>query len=136
MSRDVDKIMTRRLKDIYWPAWLDKIARDRRVDRVRPLAEHGFKRNRIYDIKRVRYFMDELRAGRDPDPIVIDSEARQDRVGSPICWGFPFIDDGHHRFVAHVLLDREWLHARLSGVVIHHEWLRGERDDLVDPDTL
>jgi hypothetical protein len=35
-----------------------------------------------------------------------------------------------------VLLDRDWIPAHLSGLVVHHEWLRGEREDFVDPDSL
>jgi hypothetical protein len=35
-----------------------------------------------------------------------------------------------------VLLDRDTLPASLSGLVVHHEWLRGERDDFVDPESL
>lgn len=131
-----DSILTRRLKDIYWPAWVDAIARDRRIDRVRPLAEYrAMPRDRFYDIKRVRFFLEVLRAGRAVDPIVVDNDVRQPCLGSPVYWGTPFVDDGHHRFIAHVLLERDWMPAQLSGLVIHHEWLRGERDDFVDPNT-
>jgi len=133
-----DLILTQRLKAIYWPAWVDAIARDRRIQRVKPLTEHGGPqmRDRFYDIKRVRFFMDELRAGRALDPISLDNECRQYRIGCPISWGMPFVDDGHHRFSAYVLCKRKRLPATLGGLKVHHEWLRGERPDFVDPDTM
>jgi len=132
-----DQILTRRLREVYWPAWVEAIARDRRVDRVLPLAEYrSSPRDRFYDIKRVRFFVDQLRAGHALDPVVIDNESRQYRAGHRVYWGLPFVDDGHHRFIAHVLCGRDRMPASLSGLVVHHEWLRGDRDDFVDPDTL
>lgn len=126
-------ILTRRLHSIYWPPWADAIAKDRRIQRSRPLAEFGTIRGRIYDIRRVRFFMDEILADRPIDPIFVDNEVTPMRWGGPIYWGMPFIDDGHHRFIAHVLLGCDWIPASLGGFGGHHEWLRGERNDFVPP---
>jgi hypothetical protein len=136
MRKGAELIYTRRLKDVYWPDWVDEIARDRRIDHVKPEPEYRqmSERTRLYDIQRVRFFMNELRAARELDPVVIDNTCSF--AISAVHWGMPFIDDGNHRFIAYVLLDREWMVASLSGLVIHHEWLRGERDDFVDPDRL
>jgi hypothetical protein len=63
---------------------------------TKPLANHRWRRGPIYHRRRVRYFVDLLRAGTPLDPIEVGNE---ELYGVPM----PILLDGHHRLVAHVL---------------------------------
>ena len=83
-----------------------------------------------YDARRVRYFIERLRAGLPIDPISVESRAYQYRVCSPVGWGPPYVDDGHHRFVAAVLTKTERIPATFGGLVTTINWLTGKRNTL------
>ena len=122
----IDHVLVSRLKRVYWPEWCDDVARDRRMPRMRPQTEHvSFPRSRWYDIKRVRHFIDCINSGRGLDPISIDTYVHQYRVGSPIIWGLPIVEDGHHRFIAAVVAGKRRIAASVSGLVRHRDWLIG-----------
>lgn len=134
-------ILTSRLRAAYWPPWCRLIRLDT-VRRARPIAEYvdehdPRRRNRFsnkdgqicsinrYDVGRIRYFMDELEAGRPIDAIRIDTE------WSYAHWPYrplgAYVDDGHHRFMAAVFLRRRRIPAKVDGLVDLKEWLTGER---------
>jgi len=128
MRREADSILVKRLQGVYWPSWCERITY-RRVMRARPL-EHSNKRGDSYDPGRVRYFVERFKRGESVDPIRIDTDVIQYSYGSPPVWGLPIIDDGHHRFVAAVLLRKRRIRAHIAGLVAYGEWLKGERRQL------
>lgn len=124
----IDYVLVHRLQKAYWP----KLVRTftlAKVLRARPICEYvSIPRDTKYDLGRVRHFMLEMRAGNAVDPIVIDTDVIPGRsYGQPPIWLGPIITDGHHRFVAAVLLRRRRIPASISGLVSLAEWLTGKR---------
>lgn len=72
-----------------------------------------------WDLGRVRFFFDEIRAGRKLDPINIDN----DWTLSP----YPVIDDGHHRLAAHHIAGCKIIRAFYGGRVDLLNYLTGKR---------
>lgn len=103
-------ILLSRLRRLYWPAWCSHhltCPLPSPVSRYVPEP----KRTQGYDAGRIRYFMDELQAGRPVDPIVIDNG--------------PTVNDGHHRLVAAVRAGRQRIPAWFIGPERLGKWLSG-----------
>lgn len=125
-----DFVLVNRLRKAYWPSWCSKI-RLRDVLRADPISEYveedDGQRDDLYDHGRIRFFMDQLDAGRMIDPIRVDTDWLIRGTGLvPIPTGAS-IDDGHHRFMAAVLLRKTHVPARFCGPDELREWLVGER---------
>lgn len=111
-------VLISRLRSAYWPAWCAQI-RLSVVRRAEPIAEYidEGRRHHGYDAGRIRYFMDQLEAGRAIDPIRIAGGRTSDQL----------IYDGHHRYMAAVFLRRRRVPARFYGPPELGQWLVGER---------
>lgn len=78
-------------------------------------AQHLFlaeeRRNDGYTLGRVKHFVEMLKSGRKPDPIDITwIKLRNRRTVA--------VNDGHHRYAAHVLAGWQWIDVKLrSGVL-------------------
>lgn len=126
-----DRVLLKRLKAAYWPTFVEEWLKDPQDVRSSKVQKRyvswSFKhRSLAWNRGRVRFFYDKLICGEEIDPIEIDSRVHQYRVGSPISWGGPFIEDGHHRFAAAILARKRYIKAYLGGLVTTHRWLRGE----------
>jgi hypothetical protein len=111
-------ILISRLRSRYWPAWcsafgLIAVRRARSIHDYVPESQ----RTQDYDAGRIRYFMDELHAGRAIQPIVVDA--------GPL----PTVNDGHHRLVVAVLAGERRIPAWVLGPEAIGEWLVGERKE-------
>lgn len=131
-------ILVSRLRRAYWPRWCRLIRLDA-VRRSAPIAQYvdehdPRRRNRFgsdgricsvnrHDHGRIRYFMDEIEAGREIEPIHVDVEWDPGWT-RPLG---PCIDDGHHRYMAAVLLRRRRVPATFTGPDELRGWLVGER---------
>lgn len=118
----LDLILVGRLREVYWGS----VAQSWTEARVRCAPPQSAyldvdQRTPEWDLGRVHHFVQLLEARQELDPIVIDS-----RVYG-LSWGPPFVWDGHHRFVAAVLVRRRRILASCGGLVTSIEWLTGER---------
>jgi hypothetical protein len=123
----IDHVLVRRLHSVYWPRWCAELTL-RKVLRARSITEHGtYPRDDKYDLGRVRFFMQQFETSKPVDPIVIDQKVIARGWGCPPTWLGPIIDDGHHRFVAAVLLRKRRIPASVGGLVSLCDWLTGRR---------
>lgn len=71
------------------------------VETVKPLNSYRSKsRGPKYHQRRIRHFVDQLRSGKDLEPIEVENESSANQRYSP------FVSDGHHRLVAYVYAKR------------------------------
>ena len=80
---------------------------------------YGF---RARDYGRVRFFYEQLTAGKELDPIVVDNECSQYNV-----YPVPILIDGHHRLAASHLAAAKTIPANYSGRVDLLNYLTGKR---------
>ena len=118
----VSQVMVSRFKRAYWPKEIlgcyDDRTRVLAAKRVQDFREMN--RDEAYDFGRVRFMVDELKAGKTLDPVQID-----------FLWsgGRPYradLLDGHHRFAAHVLARKRFMPAVLGGRLDDIWWLEGK----------
>jgi hypothetical protein len=79
-------------------------------------------RGRGYDKRRIRYFVDQIRSGKDLEPIVIDNHC-----DSSYIYPLPLVVDGNHRFIACLLTQRKTISASYGGRVDLLHYLEGKR---------
>lgn len=120
----VSHILIDRLKRCYWSQHLADYYTEHDPLRCEPI-EYADDVERVkisdYDERRVRFFVDELHAGRKLDPIQIDSRWHYNRPDPPS------VIDGHHRYVAAVIAGEKKIAADCGGVVSMIRWLEGKR---------
>lgn len=124
MPDDTHRILLNRLRQFYWPGWLNRLTLTR-VLRSRPRqfeSEQLRVYDRGYDAGRVHFLMRQLHKRRGLDPIEIDTTWHGN---SPV--GL-VVTDGHHRLVAAVLAGRQSVRASVSGLVDMRRWLTGDTD--------
>lgn len=94
------------------------------IDTVQPLARfrEETRRGLVYHRRRVRHFVNELRAGRALDPIEVDNVC-----GHNCIYAEPLLIDGNHRLLAHVIAGKERVPAIYSGRVDLLRYLEGKR---------
>jgi hypothetical protein len=117
----VNRVLVQRLKSLYWPKGiLDHYTR-KPVLTAKPVSRfRDENRTDAYDFGRVHYFITRLRDGETLAPVDIDWTWRgmhPDRV---------VMDDGHHRFVAHVLARKRWMLVSYGGPVDALRWMEGK----------
>lgn len=78
-----------------------------------------------WHLGRVRYFFEQLQAGKSLDPICIDNMCDAGRV-----YAVPIIIDGCHRFVASHLAGARTIAASYGGRVDLRDYLTGRRKTL------
>lgn len=127
-----DLILVHRLRDAYYPEFIQEYIdnRDRTLKAAIQSQYTGSTRlrnNVQWSRGRVRHFYNLFKQGAEVDPIEVDNEVHQYRVGSPISWGGPLIMDGHHRFIAAILAGKRKIWADVGGLVSTIEWLQGKR---------
>lgn len=118
---DVDHVLTGRLKQSYWPEWLQRLTFSR-VLSYKPrefCAELDRELDQNYDAGRVHFMLRQLKAGDPLDPIEIEAT-----------WhGFSpngiTVLDGHHRLAASVLARKRRIPASVGGLVKARDWLVG-----------
>jgi hypothetical protein len=116
-------VLVDRLRILYWPDWLWSYYADYDPWSYQPIKYYEEPaRNEVtnYDERRVRYFMDRIVAGEKLSPIVVDWEWWGIRP-SRLC-----LIDGHHRYMAAVLIGLEKIPCSYGGPVEALEWLRGK----------
>lgn len=124
---ETTQILTHRLRSLYWPDWMTEWTHASVMAAAPQPYRPGDQRDDAYDLGRVRFFVDQLRAGEEIDPIIIETSWLPGPT--PIPLGM-FIDDGHHRFAAAVLLRRRRIPASCGGLLELIKWLTGERRSL------
>lgn len=96
------------------------------LETTRPLAKYREdRRGLVYHRRRIRYFVDLLRAGEELNPISVDNVC-SDRHIYPI----PVLLDGHHRLIASILEKRKTILAHYGGRVDLLRYLEGKRKSL------
>ena len=75
-----------------------------------------------YDYGRISFFVRRLRAKDSVEPIELDCFCDRHHIYPEVV-----VLDGHHRFCAHLLLQKRRLPVLFSGRIDVLEWLRGER---------
>ncbi len=94
--------------------------------RHRPATEYRDDMTRIVDetwhVSRVRFFYDELLAGRQLDPISIDNVCDGGHI-----YPEPILIDGHHRLAASVLASVRTILAWYGGRIDLRDYLTGRR---------
>jgi hypothetical protein len=147
------KILVKRLCDLYWPVELPadqglSIWRKTSVEellRHKPHKEFIGEESRYWaklvggtrvkhtaltddwDLRRTRFFFDEIRAGRKLDPISIDNMCRGRHI-----YPQPIVIDGHHRLGASLIAGARTILAHYGGLVSLREYLTGRRRDYPD----
>ena len=114
-----------RLMQVYWPDEIIDYYSSRDPWKAKPIefiAENRRHAHVDYDERRVRYFLDHLSKGLDLDPVEIDCR-----------WhGYspdpPNLLDGHHRYMAAVIMGCETIPMSFGGVCAVGEWLAGVID--------
>lgn len=132
MTGVVDALIISRLLDLYgWNPGYDRLTLESLND-YEPVTDYVDEWSRpcdgacltAWDFGRVRFFCDEIRAGREFDPIEVDN-----RCCGPCIYPEPIVVDGHHRLVATKLCGIETIRAYYSGRVDLLEYLTGERSE-------
>jgi len=122
----IDIILVPRLVEFYdpWGGLFDRRPTAAEVARARvrpvPLLLRGH-RTRAYDLGRVRFFRDELCAGRMCEPLEVDNYCQDTHIYGP------FVVDGHHRLCGALLAGQLTLPVHYSGRVDTLRYLRGQR---------
>ena len=90
---------------------------------VAPELRWEFKKlsSQVWHIGRVRYFIDQLEAGKQLDPIDVDNACDRGFIYQPI------LVDGHHRFCAAILVGKRRIPVHYSGRMDTLRWLTGAR---------
>ena len=124
----VDYILLGRFRPFYF-SWFGEHIPRTVGQLLRCLPEPGYVEEEkrpsgddAWHARRVRYFYDELRAGRSLTPILVDCECRNSRI-----YPEPVLVDGHHRFAAYVFAKRRVVPAYYGGRVDVLEYLTGQR---------
>jgi hypothetical protein len=125
------EILVDRLTALYgWPSEgstnpFPKIALTRLLGH-RPASQYRDDMTRIVDeawhVSRVRFFYDELLAGRSLDPISLDNVCNRGHI-----YPEPIVLDGHHRLAASILADARIILAWYGGRTDLRDYLTGRR---------
>lgn len=92
------------------------------VETTAPLSRHrDYYRGPVYHQRRIRYFVDQLRAGRDLDPIQVSNDSWYGHP-SPV----PVLLDGHHRLIAYYYVRRREIPATYRGTRALLRYLEGK----------
>ena len=123
----VKQVVVSRLLCVYDP-WEalgeDRAELTRKVRKCRdPLADYvaASHRDENYNVRRIRYFLDEIMKGWVPDPIDVDTHWTGMSPDGVV------IDDGHHRVIAAYMAKTKTLPAYVGGWCDVIEWLTGAR---------
>lgn len=118
----VDHVLTGRLKQSYWPAWLQLLTLARVLGtEPREFCHEDLRASDSgYDAGRIHFLLRQIKAREPLDPIEIDTSWYNH---SPV--GIIVID-GHHRLVAAVLARKRRIPASVGGLVKARDWLVGE----------
>lgn len=109
---------------VYWPDWLVEyyVRHDPwQHEPIEYVDEHVREDVEHYDARRVRFFIEKAMRGEEFDPIEVDCRWHYNHPGPPE------VMDGHHRYVAAVILGLERIPVDFGGVVVVGEWLAGRR---------
>lgn len=114
-----------RLMQVYWPIWMANYYARHDPWKSKPREflhdDQRFRsRGRGYDCGRVRYFLDLLARGEMFDPISVDCRWHGHFPGTPE------VIDGHHRYVAAVIIGVEEIPISFGGVARVGDWLCGK----------
>jgi hypothetical protein len=115
-----------RLMQVYWPEdFVDYYIENDpwEAKPIRFVAMDRRDKHEDYDVRRVRHFIDRLAAGEELEPIEVDCRWHH---GSP---GRPEILDGHHRYMAAVIMGCETIPMSFGGICVVGEWLAGIVDE-------
>jgi hypothetical protein len=82
-------------------------------------AHHGA-RDPDYDVGRIRYFVDVLRADGFMDPIKINNDWAMNKFAGVV------LVDGHHRLLGAYFAGAETIPAQYAGIVNVLDWLTGD----------
>lgn len=97
------------------------------LEAVRPLAKYRVedRRGLAYHQRRIRYFVDLLRAGQELDPISVDNACNGMHI-----YPIPVLLDGNHRLIASIIEKRETIPAHYGGRIDLLRYLEGKRKSL------
>jgi len=115
-----------RLMQVYWPDDFADYYSTRDPWQVEPIdhVPEIFRPHiKDYDERRVRHFIDLLAAGEELEPIEIDSKWHYNAPGPPQ------LLDGHHRYMAAVIMGCETIPMSFGGLCTVGEWLAGLVDE-------
>lgn len=121
----VDVIQVRRLLALYDPYSALGLSADTSwIAEVKPQSKFidGVERSLSYHRRRIRFFVDMLKSDEILDPITIDNDCHNGRV-----YPYPIVLDGHHRFIAHLVLNRRFMAVLYSGRTDVLSFLKGRR---------
>lgn len=103
------------------------VERDTDFDQLEPQVEYVDNplgepntRDTVYSMKRIRYFRDLFREGKDVSPIVLDNQWHGFRPTGLV------LDDGHHRLCGAILAGSDVVNVDYSGDTKALRWLKGE----------
>lgn len=92
------------------------------VETTKPLARHrDYYRGPVYHQRRIRHFVDRLRAGAELDPIEVANDSWYGRP-QPV----PVLLDGHHRLIAYYYVRRQEIPAVYRGTRALLRYLEGK----------
>jgi hypothetical protein len=127
-----DKVIVARLWELYpWPEWnlplrgmtVGKLLRYRaQPTYVSDEARTRKQPTRAWDYGRIRYFYEQLQAGKKLDAIEIDNVCHGRRI-----YPEPLVIDGHHRLAASHLAGARIIRANYGGRVDLLRYLTGAR---------
>lgn len=80
-----------------------------------------------WDLGRIRWFVEEIERGAALDPIELESQSFQYRIGYPVVWGPPTVQDGNHRLAAAAIVGLERIPSTFGGPLTTLRWLEGKR---------
>ena len=124
-------ILTERLVELWYPSTsefvvpLGKLTLAKAMKfKARPdfVEDSTDKRPRSWHYGRVRFFVEEILAGKQLDPIDIDNECE-----GMLIYPRPTVNDGNHRLVAHHLTKRPTICAYYGGRTDLLKYLIGKR---------
>lgn len=132
MSDGIDLVIATRLWRLYRNEWADDLrkgltAKSILVHPPQPEFREDAPRwfdtpeERLWDLGRIRYFYDQIKAGQKIDPIDVDNQCSHGRV-HPV----PIVLDGHHRLIAAVVA-RARIPVSYGGRVDLLDYLTGKR---------
>lgn len=119
-------VLVDRLREVYWSEVMEEFYDDIVYTAV-PVSHYvdHDERDNPYHYGRVHHFIQQFQKRKLVDPISIDSQVLGSGNGW-VSWGPPFVDDGHHRFAAAVLLNKRHILASCGGLVSSIDWLTGK----------
>ncbi len=131
--------LVQRLKKAYWPKeifhiyTLDLVLKappmpDYLHENLRPCPAQEPRKAFRWNRGRVHHFYNQLKQGKEVDPISVETYVFPARSGGPPAWGPPEVVDGHHRFAAAVLAEVERIPMGFGGLVRQENWLTGKTD--------